>query len=424
MPELITSIPRVRPPLQPVAHLQMESDLTECRSYRLSPKRQCAQPLFRWGSVLTGVMAICSIGNAPILAQTSDLPESAPFPQSAPPQSLERLRDSSLAPGSYTTQDDIFGIPSSYRLGIGDVIAVNLFGAEEYSAEVIVLQDGTINLPRVGQVFVLGQTFQETENTLTGHYARFIREPIVTVTAQSLRPVRIAIGGAVRKPGSYTVQRAVETRDNNIFDSRFPTLTEAISQAGGITGNANIREVELRRPVGYDEFEVRMFDLWELVQSSDLRQDVVLQSGDEIFVPTAVAMSPEEATAIADVSFAPEAINVYVAGEVENPGFQALPLNSSLNQAILSAGNFNPRANKSVVQLVRVNPDGTVTQREISVDLAADVNDELNPILTDQDVVIVGRSGLARFGDSAGIALSPVTQILNTILGLQRLLFD
>jgi polysaccharide export outer membrane protein len=329
-----------------------------------------------------------------------------------------------FSPGGLPSQTDIFGISSSYRLGIGDVIGVSVFGAEEYGAEVIVLQDGTVNLPRIGQVFVLGQTLREAETTLAQRYATFIRQPMVSIASVSLRPVRIAIAGAVRKPGSYTVQRAVETRDNNIFDSRFPTLTEAIAQAGGITGKANIREIELRRPVGYNDYEVRTFDLWDLIQTSDLTQDVVLQSGDEVFVPTAVAMLPSEANAIADASFAPEAINVYVAGEVDSPGFQQLPLNSPLNQAILTAGNFNPRANRSVVQLVRVNPDGTVTQREINVDLAAGVNDGNNPILTEEDVIIVGRSGLTRFGDATSIVLSPVTQILNTILGLENLLFD
>jgi polysaccharide export outer membrane protein len=321
-------------------------------------------------------------------------------------------------------QTEIFGISSSYRLGIGDEISINTFGAEEYSTEVIVLQDGTINLPRVGQVFVLGMTFQETENAVEASYARFLQQPMVSVSPSSLRPVRVAIAGEVRRPGSYTVQRASEARNDNTFDSRFPTLTEAIAQAGGITGKANVREIELRRPVAYNRFETQTFDLWELISSGDLQQDVVLQSGDEVFVPTAMALTPEDATAIADASFAPDSINIFVAGEVESPGLQEVPLNTPLNQVILNAGNFNPRARRSTVQLVRLNPDGTVNERQIDIDLAADINDETNPILTDKDVVVVGRSGLATFGDATNIVLSPITRILNTILGFERLLFD
>jgi len=164
--------------------------------------------------------------------------------------------------------------------------------------------------------------------------------------------------------------------------------------------------------------------LWELIQSGDLRQDVVLQSGDEVFIPTSVDVLPGEVSELARASFAPDAIQVYIAGEVENPGILEVPLDTALNEAILNAGGFNSRANRTVVDLVRVNPDGTVSQRQIEVDFSQDVNEQINPILTDQDIIVVNRSGLTQFGDSVGIALNPVTQILNTILGLDRLLFD
>ena len=54
-------------------------------------------------------------------------------------------------------------ISAAYRLGIGDLINIDVFGAEDYSTQVLVLQDGTINLPRVGPVFVLGQSIQDAE---------------------------------------------------------------------------------------------------------------------------------------------------------------------------------------------------------------------------------------------------------------------
>jgi polysaccharide export outer membrane protein len=383
-----------------------------------------------WCLGILGLGATLTIGGPSAIAQsmqevtTQQPSDGQTWPNSRSDIMTAPFNSLPNSPGSLQSQDEVFGIPSSYRLGIGDVVDIAVFGAEEYSAEVIVLQDGTVNLPRVGQVFVLGLTFPEIESTVASRYSTYIHEPIVTITPASLRPVRVAVSGAVRRPGSYTVQQSGEIRNNNVFDSRFPTLTEAIAQAGGITGQANIRDIELRRPVGYDRFEVSTFNLWELIQSGDLRQDVVLQSGDEVFIPTAVAMLPDEATQIADASFAPVAINVYVAGEVERPGLQELPLNTPLNQAILNAGNFNPRANQTKVQLVRLNSDGTVTQQDIDVDFAAGINDQNNPILTDQDVVVVGRSGLARFGDATNIVLSPITRILNTVLGLERLLFD
>ena len=332
--------------------------------------------------------------------------------------------DEMPGPDQLSPQSEIFGISAAYRLGIGDLININVFGAEDYSTQVLVLQDGTINLPRVGPIFVLGQTIQEAENTVASQYRRFLRQPMVTIAPITLRPIRIAIAGEVKRPGSYTLSRGSDTNDDNDATPPFPTLTEAISQAGGITGKANIREIQIRRYVAYDETEVSTFNLWELIQSGDLRQDVVLQSGDEVLIPTAADVSPGEVSELASASFAPDAIKVYIAGEVENPGIVEVPLDTALNEAILNAGGFNSRANRTVVDLVRVNPDGTVDQRQIEVDFSQDINEEVNPILSDQDIIVVNRSGLTRFGDSVGIVLSPVTQILNTVLGLDRLLFD
>lgn len=316
------------------------------------------------------------------------------------------------------------GLPTDYRLGPGDVIAITVFGAEDYSGNAIVLQNGAINLPRVGTLMVGGLTFPEVTRAIATRYSPYIQQPLVTVSPVSLRPVRIAISGEVRRPGAYTI--AANTGGDSSTtgqSSRFPTLTEAIGQAGGITGLANIRDVQLRRPAGHGRMQVETFDLWNLIQSGDLSQDIVLMSGDEIVVPTAVAISPREATAVSEASIAPDSIRVYITGEVKSPGLLEVPLNTPLNQAILNAGGFNPRASGNAVQLVHVNADGTVTQRDIDVDFDQDINEVTNPVLADKDVVIVGRSGLATFGDAASIVLSPVTQILNTILGLQNLLF-
>ena len=195
---------------------------------------------------------------------------------------------------------------------------------------------------------------------------------------------------------------------------------------GGFTGKADIQEVQIRRYVAYDKTEVSTFNLWELIQSGDLRQDVVLQSGDEVFIPTSVdVFCPGEVSELARASFAPDAIQVYIAGEVENPGILEVPLDTALNEAILNAGGFNSRANRTVVDLVRVNPPmAPLANDKLRLTLVRTSTSKSNPILTDQDIIVVNRSGLTQFGDSVGIALNPVTQILNTILGLDRLLFD
>ncbi len=312
-------------------------------------------------------------------------------------------------------------LDSTYRLGTGDVIDITIFGAEEYSTQTLVLQDGSINLPRISQVLVQGLTLREAEAAIATRYSIYLRQPIVSVAPVNLRPVRIAISGEVNRPGSYTVQQATDNRDNTFFDSRFPTLTEAISQAGGVTARADISEVVLRRPVGYGQAQVSRFNLWDLLQTGDLSRDIVLQGGDEIFIPTAIAMTPQEANDLAAANFAPDSINVFVAGEVTRPGPLQVPLNTSLNEVLLNAGGFDRRrANINTVDLIRLAPDGTAIKQQVTVDFSQDVGTANNPILNDRDVILVDRSGLTVFGDTTNTLLSPITQIINSIFGFQR----
>ena len=93
-----------------------------------------------------------------------------------------------------------------------------------------------------------------------------------------------------------------------------------------------------------------------------------------------------------------------------------VPPNTPLNQAILAAGGFNSaRAKKGSVQLVRLKPDGTVDKRKINVDFSEGINDDNNPTLRNQDVVVVSRSGFTSVTDT----VSPV----GGTLGFFRFLF-
>jgi len=149
-----------------------------------------------------------------------------------------------------------------------------------------------------------------------------------------------------------------------------------------------------------------------LIRSGDINQDVRLRDGDTILVPRATEISAEESVAISSANFSPEEMPVQVVGEVVRPGNVMLPANATLNQAILATGGFsNSRANSSTVQLVRLNPDGTVDQRTLDVDLAAPANDTTNPILRPNDVVMVDRNTLATAGDTLGVVLNPLTAL-------------
>jgi polysaccharide export outer membrane protein len=198
-------------------------------------------------------------------------------------------------------------------------------------------------------------------------------------------------------------------------------VTKAIQVAGGITSIANIRGVTVQRITRSGEVRVIPVNLWELVRGGDLNQDIFLQEGDTITIPTATALDPAEANTLGSASFAPNTIVVNVVGEVTKPGAIPIPPNTPLNQAVLAAGGFNNRARKRSVNLIRLNPNGTVSRRDISVDLAQGLNEEGNPALRNNDVVVVRRSTLASIGDTLQTVLDPVGNFVN-IFSIFRIL--
>jgi len=212
-------------------------------------------------------------------------------------------------------------------------------------------------------------------------------------------PPNVTIVGEVNRPGSYTVP----------IEQGPPRLTTAIQQSGGIRELADIRNIVISRTTRDAREQKIEVNLWEMLESGDINRDVLLRDGDTIFIPTAENIEPEEAQTLASANFSPEQIVVNVVGSVRSPGATTLKPNTSLNNAILSAGGFDERrANSSTVELIRVNPNGTVTKRNIAVNLAAEVNEETNPILKNNDVIVVNRSAMAAFGDSVESFLGPI----------------
>jgi len=226
------------------------------------------------------------------------------------------------------------------------------------------------------------------------------------------KPIQVAIVGEVNRPGPHTIE-VVQAQAGS--QSQAPTVTQAIQAAGGITQAADIRNIEVRRVTQSGAIQAVKVNFWELLQAGDLRQDLPLQAGDTVVIPTATALTPEEITRLASASFSPTEMTVNVVGEVKSPGAIVLPPNAPLNQAILAAGGFNNRARSGSVILIRLNPDGTVARRRIDVDFASGVGGSENPPLSPNDTVLVGRSGLTEVTDLLGTLLSPVTSIIRLI---------
>jgi polysaccharide export outer membrane protein len=291
--------------------------------------------------------------------------------------------------------------------GENQLITVNLWD---------LVQNGNINQDitlRDGDSVFIPTAFVPLENASLVSNASFSR-----ASSQSMN---IAIIGEVYRPGPYTLQGGAARTGNagvpgNTGSSNSPTtVTRAIQVAGGIKPQADIRNVQVVRPTRSGTPQIFEVDLWQLLEAGDLQQDAILQEGDTIFVPTATALDPSEVNAVAAASFSPDSIRINVVGEVERPGTTQLPPNTPLSQAILASGGFSNRANRGEAELIRLNPDGTVTRQTMTVDFAQALSEDSNPLLRNNDVVIVNPSGIASFSDRVDSILSPIGSVLSNI---------
>ncbi|MBN3945886.1 MAG: SLBB domain-containing protein [Nostoc sp. NMS7] len=241
--------------------------------------------------------------------------------------------------------------------------------------------------------------------------------------ASQTTPRTVTIIGEVNRPGSYLVttgntdaQGGATPNSGTATPTGLPNVTRVIQLAGGITAQADVRNLKLRRPTRTGSEQAININLWQLLQSGDANQDIIVQDGDTIVIPTATEINPAEATQLATTTFSPTSIQVGVVGEVKKPGLTQVQPNSSLNQAILAAGGFNDaRASSKAVDLIRLNPNGSVTKRIVKVDFSAGINEQTNPILRNNDVVVVNRSGAASFGDTVSTVTGPLGIVLNLL---------
>ncbi|MFM7237216.1 MAG: SLBB domain-containing protein, partial [Cyanobium sp.] len=322
-----------------------------------------------------------------------------------------------------TVQEDV------YLLGPGDRLDLKLFDAPELSGPVDVLNDGSAALPLIGSVRLTGLSIGQATSWLTALYRRQLLRPQLLLKVITPRPIRVALVGEVERPGLYSLTTSETSQTEggpSTSISGLPTVVDALQKAGGITLNANLTDVRLRRRLPGDTSQLREteLNLVALLQQGDKRQNPFLFDGDTIVIGRSPAPPPDEVLELAAANLSPETINVNVVGEVKNPGRVALRAGTPLIQAILSAGGPTAmRANRNNVELVRINRDGTATLRRYAIDYKQGVSGPRNPPLREGDSVIVNRSVLAAGSDALGAVSQPITGLVN-ILALVRILQD
>lgn len=190
--------------------------------------------------------------------------------------------------------------------------------------------------------------------------------------------VKVAILGEVGKPGTYTLKgdsgASIGGTPGRVTP---PTLTEAIKIAGGSTASADLTQIKVRRNTRTGSGQTVPINLLNLLKSGDFGQDIILQDGDTILLPTATTVNSVNSSLVAASNLGPQAINpprVIVVGEVNRPGTYtvkgeanttnnntqltgtvALP---TVTNAIQSAAGIKPTADIRQIQLIRTTRTG------------------------------------------------------------------
>ena len=225
-----------------------------------------------------------------------------------------------------------------YLVGPGDVFNLKVFDAKELSGRLEVLNDGSISLPFVGSVNVEGLQINQVIDKIRLNLGRILLRPDITLTLLTPRPVRIALIGEVEQPGLYTLgtretlgtEGAVRVSVNGL-----PTVVDAIQKGGGITQEAKLNGVILKRRTQNktNQFSEKTLDLVDLMLNGDQTQNPFLYDGDVIEIPKDKKLSAD-IIKIAAINLSPQIIEVNVIGEVEKPGRLKVNSNTTLTQAI------------------------------------------------------------------------------------------
>ena len=316
---------------------------------------------------------------------------------------------------------------ANYVLGVGDRITLSVIGYPEFTGNLAILPDGTVTLPLIGPVRVIGLTPVQLSEILTNQLRAYLVDPVVSVGLSLMRPVVVTVAGEVHRPGPIqmggvssfdgdvlsatdtTSDGAAETENSFENDSRqpLPTLSSAVLLAGGVTRDADIRQVMVRRPVGSGE-EVLTLNLWDVVTTGVGTADITLRDGDSVFIPRLTGDEIDR-RAVASSSLAPTVVRVKVVGEVVTPGEVRVPPNSSISSAVAIAGGPTNDAALSNVSLVRQTESGQIEEEQM--DLSSLVDDYQ---VQEGDVIVVAKRGYLSVIDG-------VTRVLNP-LNLFRLL--
>jgi len=183
-----------------------------------------------------------------------------------------------------------------YRIEYGDVLEIVILGEEELSRTLMVMHNGTISFPLVGEVRVIGLTTEEAAELLAVKLTRYYTHPVVSIVLKSPSLPYVSVFGEVLKPGAVEYQRGLR-------------VTDYIALSGGPTPAANLGKVNVVRFLTGEPI-IETIDVHEILEKGLVKKNYELKSGEWIYVSKKFTVN--WGVVIQTLTFAVTAINLYI----------------------------------------------------------------------------------------------------------------
>ncbi|GLX86642.1 sugar transporter [Thalassotalea loyana] len=245
-------------------------------------------------------------------------------------------------------------VPDNYIIGVGDEIKIQTFGKESNSYDLVVNREGKIIIPELGPYQVSGLSYSDLTAFLKAKIAERVIGVEAVVSLSKLRSIRVFVAGEAYKPGPYTL-------------NALSSMTHALFAAGGINTTGSLRNIQLKRAGQI----VGEFDIYDLLINGDSSNDLLLRSGDVLFIPAKGA-------------------EVAIEGAVRRPAIYELKNNENFNDIIKISGGLLAQAYKDSVPVERYHKS---LKTIISIDLN-DNNDSLLKVKNGDHIQVMKNSDM------------------------------
>ena len=207
--------------------------------------------------------------------------------------------------------------PQNYRLGPGDAVIIDIYGASQKTIQSTVSPDGEVTIEGYGPINVSGLTVAQANTRLRNTLGSRYRSSRIKLTVGQTKTIMVNVMGEVKAPGTYTL-------------SAFATVFHALYMAGGTNDLGTLRNIKVYR----NNRLVTVVDIYDYILNGKLTGNVRLADNDVIVV-------------------GPYDCLVTIAGKVKRPMIYEMKKNESVNSLLKYSGGFAGDAYKKSVRVNR-----------------------------------------------------------------------